>query len=277
MTNQCTGTTKKGLRCKNKVRGGLRCHLHLSQPNDHESINPPPPPKLKIKLEKPDECIVCCHGKVLWIELECGWNIVLNFGMTGEIVKKRYSHSRIKFVTNKYNFYFRDTRNFGLIRLIKNVKSIISKLGPDPLSVYEPFVLQDFVDRFEMFAKRRGRCVLASLLLDQKFVSGIGNYLRADIMYDAQLNPFQLINKMDTSQIIILYHSIIKVMTDSYLFQQELGPQTSQAIQRGEVNKEDHYLKNVIYGHSIDKFGYDVMQTPFKNRTVWWVKEIQEN
>ena len=59
----------------------------------------------------------------------------------------------------------------------------LSKLGPDVLSAnVEEIRTQLDADRF-----RRRR--LASLLLDQGFLAGIGNYLRSEILFVARLHP----------------------------------------------------------------------------------------
>ncbi|OHV11960.1 endonuclease VIII [Kushneria phosphatilytica] len=61
----------------------------------------------------------------------------------------------------------------------------LSRLGPDPLT--HTVTEQDVVDRLEAlhFARRR----LGSLLLDQGFLAGVGNYLRSEILFFSALAP----------------------------------------------------------------------------------------
>ncbi|WP_270180718.1 endonuclease VIII [Alkalihalobacillus sp. CinArs1] len=61
----------------------------------------------------------------------------------------------------------------------------ISKVGPDLLS--EEVTVQELKERFS--SKRFYRKKWSSLLLDQSFVAGIGNYLRSEIMYVAGIHP----------------------------------------------------------------------------------------
>lgn len=59
----------------------------------------------------------------------------------------------------------------------------LSKLGPDVLSADAAQLLDQL--NAERFAKRR----LGSLLLDQHFYAGVGNYLRSEILFVANLHP----------------------------------------------------------------------------------------
>jgi endonuclease-8 len=61
----------------------------------------------------------------------------------------------------------------------------LSKLGPDPLD--ESVTVEHVVDLFlhKQFHRRK----LANLLLDQRFLAGIGNYLRSEILFVGQTHP----------------------------------------------------------------------------------------
>ncbi len=61
----------------------------------------------------------------------------------------------------------------------------LSQLGPDLLD--ESVTIERVVDRFmhKQFYRRK----LTSLLLDQQFLAGLGNYLRSEIMFVAQVHP----------------------------------------------------------------------------------------
>jgi endonuclease-8 len=61
----------------------------------------------------------------------------------------------------------------------------LSRLGPDLLSERP-----ERVEVAERLADRRFRGrQLGALLLDQRFVAGLGNYLRADILFEAKIHP----------------------------------------------------------------------------------------
>ncbi|WP_347551887.1 endonuclease VIII [Pseudalkalibacillus hwajinpoensis] len=61
----------------------------------------------------------------------------------------------------------------------------IAKVGPDLLT--EEVAAEELVERFESKAFRRKKWT--SLLLDQSFIGGIGNYLRSEILFLAGIHP----------------------------------------------------------------------------------------
>lgn len=63
----------------------------------------------------------------------------------------------------------------------------LQKLGPDALA--PSTTLESVLERLE--TKRFMRRGLGSLLLDQAFVAGLGNYLRSEICFEARLHPDQ--------------------------------------------------------------------------------------
>ena len=60
--------------------------------------------------------------------------------------------------------------------------------GPDPIDEYTEF-RQNVLDNLDNAAFNKSIC---ETLLNQKFFNGIGNYLRAEILYRSQIPPFTL-------------------------------------------------------------------------------------
>lgn len=90
--------------------------------------------------------------------------------------------------------------------------SYIKKLGPDvlhPDTKYEDVLNQFTSDEF----KNRK---LTTLLLDQGFVSGIGNYLRSEIMFYAKVNPQQKLRAYTDKQKEALAKATYTLTTRSY-------------------------------------------------------------
>jgi len=119
-------------------------------------------------------------GKVLVIHLEHDWNITIHFGMTGTLSSEpnQWTRATLDF-TNPNTVYFNDQRKFGSIVVSKH--DMTSELAPDMFSVsWNEFKL-----------RKHPKKPIAVLLLDQRgLVSGIGNYLRAEILHKARISPF---------------------------------------------------------------------------------------
>ena len=100
-------------------------------------------------------------------------NEVNNFTNTSfynsQYLPKKHNHIEIQLKDQK--IIYNDPRRFGFFKLINNNKELIKKfnhLGPEPFS--KSFSLEYLLNYF--FKKRKN---IKSFLLDQRFVSGIGN------------------------------------------------------------------------------------------------------
>lgn len=88
----------------------------------------------------------------------------------------------------------------------------LGKLGPDLLS--HGVTAHDITERLDdrRFAGRQ----LATLLLDQGFVAGLGNYLRADILHTAGLDPRRKPKQLEPHEKELLAEEILRVTQQSY-------------------------------------------------------------
>lgn len=114
--------------------------------------------------------------------------------------------------------------------------SYIKKLGPDvlhPDTSYED-ILRQYKD--DSFQNRR----LTTLLLDQGFVSGIGNYLRSEIMFYAEVSPHKKLRDYSEEKKEALARATIKLSERSY---ETAGftndPSIVEALEKENAEKRD--------------------------------------
>uniref|UniRef100_A0ABM0MFT2 DNA-(apurinic or apyrimidinic site) lyase n=1 Tax=Saccoglossus kowalevskii TaxID=10224 RepID=A0ABM0MFT2_SACKO len=116
--------------------------------------------------------------------------ILFRFGMSGSFhfssINELHKHAHLKFFTKETPpmvLSFVDTRRFGRWE----VNSDWSKdRSPDPMFEYQVF-RSNIVMNISNKVFERPIC---EVLLDQKFFNGIGNYLRAEILYRSGIAPF---------------------------------------------------------------------------------------
>ena len=89
---------------------------------------------------------------------------------------------------------------------------VLSRLGPDVLD--ERVEVSEVAARLETKEYRQRR--LAALLLDQGFVAGLGNYLRSEILFVAQLLPEQRPKDLRPEQRLRLATEILGVARRAY-------------------------------------------------------------
>ena len=116
------------------------------------------------------------------------------------ILPKKHNHVEIIFQNLK--IIYNDPRRFGFFQIIDNsylLKKRFDHLGP------EPFDSKFSLNYISSFLSKKKRSI-KNLLLDQNFVSGIGNIYASEILFLCKINPNKkvfLLKKKDHQNIII--------------------------------------------------------------------------
>ena len=111
-------------------------------------------------------------------------------------------HNHVEIIFDNLKIIYNDPRRFGFLQIIQNyslLKKRFAHLGPEPLQL--KFNL-DYVTSFFRAKKKN----IKNYLLDQKFVSGIGNIYASEILFLSKINPNKKVNllkKKDCKKIII--------------------------------------------------------------------------
>ena len=119
---------------------------------------------------------------------------------------KKHNHVEIQF--EDYKVIYNDPRRFGFFKFIDNKQELINRfdhLGPEPF--FKSFNLNYLLKYF--FKKKKN---IKSLLIDQKFVSGIGNIYASEILYLSKIDPkthAMKLSKEDCKKIISFSKSVL--------------------------------------------------------------------
>ncbi|XP_028057605.1 formamidopyrimidine-DNA glycosylase isoform X3 [Camellia sinensis] len=168
--------------------------------------------------------IVAAHrkGKNMWLQLDSPPFPSFQFGMAGAIYIKgvavtKYKRSAVNDSDewpSKYSklfielddgleLSFTDKRRFAKVRLLENPASVppISELGPDAL--LEPMTIDELIN--SLSKKKIG---IKALLLDQSFISGIGNWIADEVLYQAKIHPLQIASSLSKESCVALHKCI---------------------------------------------------------------------
>lgn len=88
----------------------------------------------------------------------------------------------------------------------------LNNLGPDILDDLEAEIVQKRASSDEF----NGRS-FAALLLDQHFLSGVGNYLRSEILFDAGVDPSARPKDLNESELDAFSKSVIQISQRAYI------------------------------------------------------------
>ena len=111
-------------------------------------------------------------------------------------------HNHVELIFSDFKVVYNDPRRFGFFQLIRNnleLKKRFNHLGPEPFN--KKFNLNYVYNYFK--GKNKD---IKNFLLDQKFVSGIGNIYASEILFLSKINPFKkvrLLTKQECKKIII--------------------------------------------------------------------------
>ncbi|CAK8535646.1 unnamed protein product [Lathyrus sativus] len=177
-------------------------------------------------------------GKNMWLQLDSPPFPSFQFGMAGAIYIKgvavtKYKRSAVNDEDewpSKYSKFFiqlddgleisfTDKRRFAKVRLLKDPTSVppISELGPDAL--FEPMTLDEFTGRLH-----KKKTEIKALLLDQSYISGIGNWVADEVLYQARIHPQQTASSLSGENCSTLYECITEVIEKAV----EVGADSSQ-------------------------------------------------
>ena len=119
-------------------------------------------------------------------------------------------HNHIYFIlSNGLILVYNDIRRFGFFKLYENSKlkeiHFLKKLGPEPFSALFN------IKYFSNFIKNRTKNI-KSLLMDQTFVSGLGNIYVNEILFLSRIHPLRLCNSLTKKDIKNLIFYIRKIL-----------------------------------------------------------------
>ena len=154
-------------------------------------------------------------SKYLIFHLNNNTFFIIHLGMSGTIhlvSKKNYNntntsfygslnlpikHNHILIFLKKNQFIYNDPRRFGFIKILKNKIDLLNffkNVGPEPLeNKFDISYLNNYLK-----GKKKN---IKSFLLDQKFVSGIGNIYSNEILFYCKINPFKQAKKLNKKDI----------------------------------------------------------------------------
>ena len=174
-----------------------------------------------------------------------------------------------KIFNRTLKLYYSDPMKLGFMKYcntIEQINEIYKNLGPD----YIEITLLQFITKISN--PRSKNTKIGDFLMDQKKFAGIGNYLRAEILYDAKISPYTSLSQIiENKQINTLMISINEILNSAI----ELGGLESKDYLDPENNTGNY--QSMIYDKKTDMLGNIVTSEKFgkDRRTIWWVKNVQ--
>ena len=190
------------------------------------------------------------RAKVLLIELDTDYTLVVHLKMTGQLVfvgTERWGaghpndsligslpdkSTRVELTfTDDSKLFFNDQRKFGWMRLMPTIAvpeiDFMKKVGPEPLE--DDFTAAEFIPR----VRRRAGTTIKAAILDQTVLAGVGNIYADESLWAARIHPAKRVRDISDEQLTQLLTEIKFVMNLSI----DKGGSSNHTYRDAEGNK----------------------------------------
>ena len=234
------------------------------------------------------------RSKYLIILFEQNINMLVHFGMTGKFyfidkkdIKYRTSfyyninsskdkkHNRLTFfLSNNQKLIYNDVRKFGFIKILRkdelNDNSHLKNLGPEPLSIYFDFKY------FKNYVINRN-IRIKNILMDQKFVSGLGNIYANEILFLSQVKPIKKAHLLKDNEI----HKIINNTKKTLKMAISLGGSSLKDFSSSDGKKGKFQQYFHVYGRNRENCSNKncnekILKITISNRATFYCKKCQK-
>jgi len=146
-------------------------------------------------------------GKLLVVRQKNNLLLKTSFYYNLNILKK---HNHVLFfLNNGHTLIYNDVRRFGFLK-VYNAKDqekipFLKKLG------HEPFAKKFSLKYFKNFTKNKKKNI-KNLLMDQTFVSGLGNIYVNEVLFASKINPLRACNNLSEIELKNIISNIKKIL-----------------------------------------------------------------
>ena len=154
------------------------------------------------------------RAKLLIIDFKDGSSLVFHLKLTGQLI---YNGEPTKHTRRTFKFddgsrlIFNDARKFGWWKRIKETKKIEKEFGPEALEIN--------LKTFKTLLGKRPNAKIKPLLMDQKFIAGIGNIYSDEILFAARVAPIRLVKTLIDKEIKGIFQNINKILEAAIKYQ----------------------------------------------------------
>ncbi len=191
---------------------------------------------LRFKIQKDFEALlkrrkiidVNRKAKYLIIILDDNKYLIIHFGMSGtlHLLKKEFDfkntnlsfykgpnfpskHNHIELFFDEFKIVYNDPRRFGFVKFLNSKKELVKYLknfGMEPLE-------KKFNIKYLKKVLNNKNKNIKNILLDQKYISGIGNIYANEILFFSKINPNKLgkkINIREMKKLLVFSKKVLR-------------------------------------------------------------------
>ncbi len=234
------------------------------------------------------------RSKFLIFEFNKAFVMLVHLGMTGKFFfidkkNRKYKtsfyykldphkdskHDRVIFhLQNQQKLIYNDVRKFGFIKIINNKllknNGHLKNLGPEPLEKNFNYYY------FKKYINKRKRNI-KDILMDQKFVSGLGNIYVNEILFKSNIKPLRMTSTLKNFEIKKIIKNTKKILKNSI----KLGGSSIKDFSSDNGKKGNYQQHFKVYGRqgekcsNIDCRGF-IIRIVLSGRATFFCKRCQK-
>jgi formamidopyrimidine-DNA glycosylase len=139
--------------------------------------------------------------------------------------------------------YYYDSLSFGTLKVIDNKEELEKKLntlGPDIMD--ESTHIDIFIE--QITKKKNLDKFIGNVIMNQKVISGIGNYLRSDILWLSRISPFRKVKDLSEKELETIYNNSRKLTWENYDLKKGIK---NKIIQKKDIFPRDFNRNFFVY------------------------------
>jgi formamidopyrimidine-DNA glycosylase len=178
------------------------------------------------------------HGKFIVLTLDRGV-LVIHLGMTGKLLldSEPGPYARAIFELDRGLLVYDDIRHFGRIEWSATLPERAAALGPDALHIS----IEDFLKLLK--TRRSG---IKPLLLNQRFLRGMGNIYTDEALFEARIHPRAIAATLSRQRAARLHRAMVDILTTAIHLK---GSSISDYVD-ADGEKGSFQLQHQVYGRA---------------------------
>jgi formamidopyrimidine-DNA glycosylase len=139
--------------------------------------------------------------------------------------------------------YYYDSLSFGTLKVIDNKEDLEKKLnqiGPDIME--ETTTIDIFINN--VTKEKNLDKYIGNVIMNQKVISGVGNYLRSDILWLSRISPFRKVKDLSKAELNTIYNNSRKLTWGEYDLKKGIK---NNIIQKKDIFPRDFNRNFFVY------------------------------
>ena len=151
-------------------------------------------------------------GKNIFLKLTNNQIFNLHLGMTGGWSRELIKHCHFRVFDKNKEIFFRDVRKFASVKII-SLSQFNEKFNSSYDLLNKSYNIKKHLNYLKKINIKKSIC---SIIMDQKYFPGVGNYIKAESLYNAKIHPEEKWGNLNLQMKINLIRSTHKIMNNSY-------------------------------------------------------------